>query len=98
MPILERARLALIGIDREQPRLGLTQQRPPLAVGWKSGATHAAQAGGLDLGPQGFARHLAVAQSRQPAVAAPFIFLCAVSGPTFELGRASGGERGGSIL
>src|SRR5438477_10738445 len=43
--VLERAGLALIGIDRHQPRLWLLPHKAPFAPGRKTGAAQAAQAG-----------------------------------------------------
>ena len=46
--ILKRAGLALIGIDREQPRRWLLQDQAPLAPGRKPGAAESAQSGMLE--------------------------------------------------
>src|ERR1700754_4101378 len=41
--VLERARLALVAIDRHQPRAGLAERRAPFAPGGETGAAETAQ-------------------------------------------------------
>ena len=45
MPVLEGAGLALVGVDRHQPRRGLGTHQRPLAAGREAGAAEAAQSG-----------------------------------------------------
>ena len=59
VPVLERAGLAFVAVDREHPRRRLGAHQRPLAAGRKAGAAEAAQAGVADDLDQVVARALA---------------------------------------
>jgi hypothetical protein len=48
VPILDRPRLALVGVDDHDPRPGLGTDGLPFAEGREARAAHAGQAGGLE--------------------------------------------------
>ncbi|MGC0323523.1 hypothetical protein ABIG06_004152 [Bradyrhizobium sp. USDA 326] len=68
--VLERAGLALVAIDRHQPRPGLAEHRAPFAPGGEAGAAEAAQRGVVECLQQIFLWQLAGAQAAQQLVAA----------------------------
>ena len=71
--ILERAGLAFVAVDREQPRRRLGAHQRPLAAGRKAGAAEAAQSGvahDLDQVVAGALAGQAIAQQRVAAVLA----------------------------
>src|SRR2546422_7339824 len=47
--VLDRPRLALVGVDREHARGGRLQERIPLQAGWEAGAAETGKAGSLEL-------------------------------------------------
>ena len=81
--ILERARLALVAIDREQPRRRLGAHQRPFASGRKAGAAEAAQAGIADDLDEVVARALAADAGLEQ-------FIAAVSSHRRRNGAASG--------
>ena len=70
--VLERAGLALVAIDRHQPRPGLAQYRAPLASGRKAGAAEPAQGGIVERFQQIFLLQFARAQPLEQRVTAAF--------------------------
>ena len=68
--ILEGAGLALVAVDRHQPRPGLAEHRAPFAPGRKAGAAEPAQAGIVERLQHVFLADAAGAQIVQQLVAA----------------------------
>ena len=68
--ILERSRLALVAVDRHQPRPGLAKHRAPLSPRRKTRTTEAAQAGVVERLQEIFFRQLAGAQAIEQRIAA----------------------------
>ena len=68
--VLEGAGLALVAIDRHQPRAGLAQHRAPFAPGREAGAAETAQDGVVERLQQIFLRQFAGAQTVQQRVTA----------------------------
>ena len=68
--ILDRARLALVAVDRHQPRAGHAQHGAPFARGREAGATAAAQARLVERVDHLLAGDLALAEPLQQRVAA----------------------------
>ena len=68
--VFERARLALIAIDRHQPRAGFAKHRAPFASRRKTGAAQAAQARVVERFQQVLFREVAGAETRQQLIPA----------------------------
>ena len=100
--VLEGARLALVGVDREHAGRGLGAHQRPFAAGRETGAAEAAQVGVADDPDQFLARALVGKTRLEQRIAAGLLIGDEIGigreGMRMRLGRDRGGDRAGRCV